>query len=295
LLPSSEFKALCGRMPVAVVKGNPVAQEFDISCGNSWVVVLDGKGETLDSFLGDLVGQGCTQESAGAFPVDLASRIEDCLRRTESLQELERRWLSQPWGGSKAFIGLEAYAKRAMEMSAIRHLAKRCDEVLTQCPPEEKEMRWLLRVMVYLARLQDNFGCIRQRESRDRLIEEGMELLLEQPAHPKAVEVSKALFEVLQQTFDFPGRTKACAERLRKAGAQDHAEALSQDLSKVLAWLQSSLPEFKGREKARYSAILGDAEAALKLAEDPACKAVLEQFGLLDEAQERLARREPAP
>src|SRR5438105_1051796 len=95
------MRALCDEVTVAVVRrsaaGSDAMQtEFAIPFFNSWVVVLDGRGETLARWIGDSAGAGCDERSADKFAENLVELIRKGLKRTESVQELERRWRSHP-------------------------------------------------------------------------------------------------------------------------------------------------------------------------------------------------------
>jgi hypothetical protein len=118
LLPSKDIAALGERVTLAVVRTNdpPCAElrkEFNVPFLNSWVVVLDIKGETLASWIGDAAGAGCKQSSVGKFPSNMAALIRKSLRRTESLQELERQWRKDP-RNLAAPLGRDARGLRAM-------------------------------------------------------------------------------------------------------------------------------------------------------------------------------------
>jgi hypothetical protein len=52
-------------------------REFAIPCLNSWVIVLDGHGETLASWIGDAAGAGCNKRSVDKFPRNLVRWIRN--------------------------------------------------------------------------------------------------------------------------------------------------------------------------------------------------------------------------
>jgi hypothetical protein len=109
---------------VAVRKSAPEAEalrrEFDARA-TAWLVVLDPRGELLDGGPADRTGAFEKKESAAAFAGPFLDRIETALKRTGSLQDLERLCDRNP-GSEAAF---EALASRLEELEAYTRLRER--------------------------------------------------------------------------------------------------------------------------------------------------------------------------
>ena len=314
LLPSPEIRALCGKVTVAASRiedpaSKALTGEFEIPYGNCWILVLDGKGETLASFMADHAGQGCTKESAGKFPAMIAAKIEACLKRTESLQALEQRWRADP----KDLPALQDFAARLEESDAHRRLTAFCDEALARpdlIPPVRDEVR--MRAFLGRSKTGDN---ITSGEARERFVEEGIRLLLDAPTHPKAAEALNWLcWSGLANAFDLPAKSQTVLDQLRteaetsgdgaRAKALDaHIQTLSDLCSKRIAQTEENLkklPETNRQGRGLGAATLGDAEGTLRFLDGPPDpswnKAMLALAAqLVSEAKEKLARARTAP
>jgi hypothetical protein len=279
LLPSKAIRALCKQTVVAVVRRDDpgcgeLRQEFDIPFLNSWVIVLDGKGETLASWMGDVAGEGCTQRAAEKFPRNLVKFIRRSLERGETVEELERRWRNRPHD-TERFEGL---ARRLAEMHAYGRLRQLCREGAAN-PELSQSQRDGFRIRAFIARASDNTERLSTRTARARFVREGEMLLVELAAHPQAAGLVGALFSRgYAHTFDVPTRSAQAIARLERAcrGAAD-ATPLKERIRELAAmreeWIAVTTEALRtsGEAFARkfLAATLGDARAAIKLCSRP--------------------------
>jgi hypothetical protein len=276
LLSSKHFEQLCKKIVVAVIKqadSSQFRQELSIPCLNSWIVVLDGKGETLASWFGDMAGAGCNSRSADTFPRNLVKLIRKRLERQESVEALERRCKSQP-ADSKTF---EAFAGRLAEMFAFGKLRKHCEEA-SRNHGLSKLLRDEFRIRAFTARASDYFGESFTEKIRAQFVHEGERLLVELAGHPKASALVDALFSRgFTQAFDVPGKTAQAISRLEKASRPGEPTPLKeriQEFSKMreewMAETKKSLMAISDKQaKDHIAASLGDPQAAMRLCSRP--------------------------
>lgn len=236
LLPSEEFRALCGKVSVAACRrSDPVAaalrKEFDITRLNAWVVVLDVKGETLASYVVDNVVHGCTKETAGEFPAQFSRSIEESLKRPESLQAEERRWRGNP----RDRAAYNALVVRLDEMWAYNRHAGVADEVAADISLPEA-WRDAARIDAFCARTRA------APEDFRSLLEEGEHLLVAFPGHALAPSVVRVLVGVLMRAPDPRSSAAACLARLdAEAGKAADPEPVRNQVKVLKAELQAAL------------------------------------------------------
>jgi hypothetical protein len=300
LLPSKAIRALCKQAVVTVIKKEDpgcaeLRKEFAIPYLNSWVVVLDGQGETLASWMGDTAGAGCTQRSVGKFPRNLARLIREGLERSETLEELERRWKDHPHDMER----FEALAHRLEEMEAHGKLRQLCREAAAN-PALSDRQRDEFRIREFTARASDPSERLSTRKARARFVREGEELLVELAAHPKAAELIHALFSrAYAHTFDVPGRSARAVARLERASRKvadptplkERIRELADMRAQWMAVTNESLQQMEdGFVKNFIGATLGDARAAIKFCSRPPYNEIPEYQEWLREAQKKRER-----
>ncbi|MBI3828492.1 MAG: hypothetical protein HY291_03190 [Planctomycetes bacterium] len=296
LQPAQEIIALREKAVLAVSRKDDadaagLRGEFGVVGLYTWIVVLDGKGETLASYMADSTGLPCAEESKAVFPGLVAQRISKALEEKASLQALERAWRANPADAE----ALDALAKRYLDCSRPRVFADLCEKELAH-EKQDAPTRNRLRLYRFLAKT-DPFYAFGggDPERKPALRAEAESLLFEFPTHPKAVNVEAALFETYASsaTFDVPGKIAAVAAKLRArakdsadpAGVEQRAKALEE---RAALWKREAQTEAAKKDHDIFIDVrLGDA------------KRTLEQFGgdersrayykeLLDEARAKL-------
>jgi hypothetical protein len=302
LLPSKAIRTLCKQTVVAVIRcdapaGEELRQEFAIPWLNSWVVVLDGKGETLASWVGDSAGAGCSKGSVARFPRNLVRLIRESMERGETVEELDRRWRKRP----RDMERFEAFARRLEEMHAHGKLYERCQDALA-LPGLSGTQRDDLRLRAFAARASDHTQRPSTRKACAAFVREGERLLVELAAHPRAGELVGELFYTgYADTFDVPSKSARAIARLERAARQlADATALKERIRELTELRQEwitrtteSLQRVADRTVRRYfAATLGDAREAIKLfsqasyRDDPKCREWLR------EARQKLEREQ---
>ena len=300
MLPSKDVATLAKEVVLAVVKVNDPAcaalrTDFAVPYLNSWVVVLDPKGETLASWLGDAAGGGCDKDRVGQFPANVVALIRRSLSRAESVEELERRWQAHR-GDMEAF---ERLAKRLAEMHRHRQLRQLCSDAASDpALPEQERDEYRLRE--YIARASDHTESRSTAASRAKFVRDGERLLMKLAGHPKSAELVNVLFASgYAHTFDVPARSARAIARLRRAArsAADAgaAEQRVRQLVEVRRKWIAEMEEFvrtsdRPSTKTFLAAILGDAEAAIQLFSQPPYSEVAEYREWLREAKAKAER-----
>jgi hypothetical protein len=279
LLPSKAIRSLGRRVVLTAVRAEDtrcvkLREEFSVPYLNSWVVVLDRRGETLASWIGDVAGACCTEESAGMFPGQLARLVRKSLRRTASVQELERHWRKSP-GNLTAF---DALATRLGEMCAFDRLRHLCREAAANPSLSEGE-RNDLRLQEFLAWSNGDQGGLHTRQGRTQFLREGENLLVELAHHPRAAELPEPLFRCgCAHGFDVPAQSARVIERLEKraqklkdpAALQERIGQFATRRREWIEWAQACLDDAEDASLNRYfAAQLGDAQAAIALCAEP--------------------------
>jgi hypothetical protein len=284
LLPSPEIKALSERAVVAAARRSDaicaeLRQEFGVPYMNSFVIVLNAKGETLASFMGDTAGRGCTKESCDKFGSMLAAKIEECLKRTESVQELRRRFDTEP--GSEA--ALDALVTRLEEVYGFSEIVTACERAASN-PDLPREKRDGLRIRGLQARSRDRSTFTGQ--GRAKFAVDVEKLLIEAASHPSAKELARTLFQIgYSNQFDVPTKTRAGVERL-KAALIEHRDplplkeriqeltAMFEEWSRSMETRMKSLPEGERGQSARavHAAHMGDAATTIEVFTRPQYK-----------------------
>ena len=301
LLPSKGIRALCEQAVVAVVKKGDAGcaelrKEFAVPYLNSWVVVLDGKGETLAGWIGDVAGAGCKKSSVGKFPLNLVRLVRKSLERGETVEELERRWKNRRHD-TELFEGL---ARRLAEMHAYGRLRQLCLEAAADTELSGPQ-RDGFRIRAFTARASDPAERLSSRKARAQFVREGERLLVELAGHPQAAGLVGALFSRgYAHTFDVPGRSAAAIARLeracRKAGdataLKERIRELAERREKWIAATRQSLQRIENASAKRFfAATLGDAHAAIKLFSRPPYSKYPEYRDWLQEAKRKAERQ----
>ena len=279
LLPSRAIRDLCRQAVVAVVKTSDAAcaalrKEFAIPYLNSWVVVLDGKGETLAGWLGDAAGAGCKKSSVGQFPRNVVRLVRKSLERTETVEELERRWMARPHDAG-LFEGL---AGRLVGMHAYGRLRRLCQDAAAN-PAFSEPQRDGFRIRSFVARASDPAERLSTRRARTAFVREGEKLLAQLAGHPRAGDLVGALFSRgYAHCFDVPARSAAAVARLERAcrEARD-AAPLKQRIGELAemreGWTSATRQALErvgdSSGKKFFAAMLGDARAAIDLFSRP--------------------------
>jgi len=297
LLPTREYKDFAKRQTVATTATDTtdaegLREEFALPNFNVWIIVLDGKGETLDQFCPDTDSE-CNEASKFLFATKLVARVEKALKEPLSLQEIERRWRAKP-ADTAAF---EALATRLDQMCQRRRLFTLCTATLKQSDLAPAA-RALLELQAFRAEAKD--FVYENEAGKDALTQRG-ELLLEKfPAHALAANVQAALTALLKEGFDVPLRWNASVVRIEQACAQPSAEqtsrlaAFRKERDEFLAALTRvrSSPEIAGNEQALlwYSALLGDAPTTIRILGKAEFKNNPQYAAILRQAQAKLAQ-----
>ena len=298
MLPSKEIAALAKRVTLAVVRTTdpPCAElrdEFGVPYLNSWVVVLDSKGEVLASWMGDFAGGECRENAAATFPGDVARLIRKSLKVADSLEELERRWQKDISNLSE----FDTYAGRLQQMHRYEKLQEIC-RVQAENPRLTTVTRQDFRIREFLARGSACRSDLHTGKGRERFAREGEKLLLELADHPKAADLPSALFEfVYAHGFDVPARSAEAIARLTKAAPQHphpaKLKARIRQLEKVAEDWIKQMKEYLSKaehatQKQFLAASLGDAQAAIDLFSQPGYKDVPDYRERVREAKGKL-------
>jgi hypothetical protein len=300
LLPSKAITKLSKEVVLVVVKQDDPAcaalrTEFAVPYLNSWVVVLDAKGETLASWIGDAAGGGCDKDKLALFPGKLVELIRRSLDQAESVEELERRWKAD-LSNADSF---ERLAERLAEMHRRHRLSQVCiDAAADPSLPEQKRNEYRLRA--FIARASDHSERRFTPASKAKFVREGERLLIELAGHPKSTDLVDILFATdYAHGFDVPARSDRAIARLRRAkrrasdpGALEErirqlSEAREKWIEEMTAFLQKS---DSATTKNFLAATLGDAEAAIQLFSQPPYNEVPQYREWLREANEKAER-----
>jgi hypothetical protein len=298
LLPSKEIAALANRVTLAAVRTTDpscagLRKEFGVPYLNSWVVVLDAKGEVLASWMGDVVGAGCRDSAAAMFPRSMARLIRKSVRVAESLEELERRW-QKDIGNLSEF---DNYAQRLQQMHRFDELQKIC-HVQAENPRLTASTRKDFRIREFLARGSACRSSLHTSQGCSRFASMGEKLLVELADHPKAADLLSALFGfVYAHGFDVPARSAAAVARLTKAVPKHpHPSALKERIRQLEKVAEDWIEQMKkylskaedSTQKQFLAASLGDAQAAVELFSQPGYKDVPDYHERVVEAQRKL-------
>jgi hypothetical protein len=296
LLPSEEVAELAKQVILGLARTDDPAceefrREFDIPFFNSWVVVLDARGETLASGFGS--AGHCNEDGLAKFAANMVALIQQRLRVGESLQELERRWRQAP-ADLDAF---DNYAKRLRQMYAFATLQRVCASQAGNRALGE-ELRNEFRIREYLARGLAPGRQLHTEKGHLRFAREGERLLVELASHPRAADLPGALFRtVYAHGFDVPTRTAEAISRLERAARElPDPRCLNKHLRQlrrlVRDWTTDMKEQLRKAEndllKQFLAADLGDAKAAIALFSQPGYNEVPEYQECLRAARRKL-------
>jgi hypothetical protein len=279
LLPSRAIRLLGKQVVLVAVRGSDprcagLRKEFSVPYLNSWVVVLNEKGETLDSWIGDRAGEGCNKRSLGKFPANLVKLFKESLQFTNSAEELERKWRSDPTDMG----AFEAFASRLRRISAFERLHRLYRAAAANRSLAAKA-RAEIKIRAFLDRAEDPATRPYSQRGQRQFLRKGEALLIALAKHPSSADLPAALFSYgCAHTFDVPGRSAAAVVRLkRRAQAVGNPPSLKERIrqfSRIRRQWINMHEEFlktanEGCAKNSVAALLGDPEAAIQLAEDP--------------------------
>lgn len=297
LLPSEEIAELAKQVILGLARTvdpscEEFRREFDIPFFNSWVVVLNARGETLASWFGDNAGH-CNEDGLAKFAANVVALIQQSLRVGESLQELERRWRQAP-ANLDAF---DNYSKRLRQMYAFATLQRTCASQARDRALGD-DLRNEFRIREYLARSQGQWREVSSEKGGRRFAREGERLLVELAAHPRAADLPGALFRtVYAHGFDVPTRTAEAISRLERAARElPDPRCLNKHLRQlrrlVRDWTTDMKEQLRKAEndilKQLLAADLGDAKAAIALFSQPGYNEVPEYQECLRAARRKL-------
>jgi len=207
------MKGLREKLPCAAIRkhdpaGPALMKEFDDGhFGYCGVIVLDGRGELLVFMSADSCDPECTKESIPRFPELLAAKIEAGLKRTESLQELERRWKKAPDDP----LAFDRYLERIEESYGTDGLYAITGPVLED-PARSKAVR----------DIADVWGYEQRRDKADlpaAFVAEGEALLARVAGTWAAGALVQTLFYFQAEQPDVPRQVTVSLARLEKAAA----------------------------------------------------------------------------
>jgi hypothetical protein len=261
------------------------------------VVVLDGKGETLASWIGDTAGAGCKQSAVSKFPCNLAALIRKSLRCTESVQELERRWRQY----TTNLVAFDRFADRLEAMDAFERLRQICRRQAGD-PQHSDERRNEFRIREFLARADGHGGELFTGRGRARFAREGEKLLVELADHPRSADLADVLFaRTYAHGFDVPARSAEAIARLEQAaGTRAKPERLWQRIRRLRRlrkrWIKD-MNDYRNSNndptsKQFIAASLGDARAAIALFSQPGYADHPDYQERLREAKRKLRQEE---
>jgi len=261
LLPSSEFKDLCRRVPVAATPRGPLARdlerEFRISTIDAPVfVLLDAKGETLRLLPAVEPTADCKRETAAHFPLAITRRIESALSGLgPSLQDLERGWAKDR--SPRAWSDLST---RLEEIKDYSRLAELC-EAHAEKPEWEgrKPPAWLLKALEY--RLWTCF--VDGAPANAKLLDLGGKILSTYPETSEAGSAVLVLWRGCSHGFDVPARSARAIQALERYGESISFRKRIDELKSMRAgWIR----RMEGVRTSDYHlAALGDAEAGIRV------------------------------
>jgi uncharacterized small protein (DUF1192 family) len=299
LLPSDRVRRFTEKaVVVGVRKADPACEawrkEFDVRA-TAWVIVLDPRGERLDSWMADATGLLKNKDTLDKFPAHFADKLEDSLRRKETLEDLERRWEAHP-ADESAFDKL---ASRLEELMADRRTRELCEK-FAALPGLPADRRGGALLRGFIARSRE-YGALATAEALDRFVQEGERLIAEQAAHPKAPQAAESLFRGgYANRFDVPGRSaagiariEALAQGLKDPGPlRERIGELTRLRQKEIERLQAARTAAKGNEanEGYYAVMLGDAETTVRLYSKPPYDTHAYYKTWVQEAREKLQK-----
>jgi hypothetical protein len=275
LLPAKSIRALCDKVTVAAVQishAKALRREFDIHWLNCQIVILNGEGETLDSFIADGAGHGCTKDSKDKFPDLLEKAIQNGLLRRESIQSFLRTWQSDP-----TTTRFDAVVSRLQCCGMYKTLKETCDSAAKD-KSLPSELRQKAEIQAFLAQSR-SIGRLKGCE----FLNAGEALLTKYPNHPLAGSVTSTMFyRGIANAFDVSAKTEACVDRLRTAtvnGASKlalakHIETMKSQCKQVIDRLKQVEKELENRKLPHAHAMwirifraaqLGDAKTLIEL------------------------------
>jgi hypothetical protein len=303
LLPSERFRALAAKAAlVGVREADPACKalrkEFDARA-TGWVIVLDRRGELLDCGMADETGALKTKEGCAKFPDLVSDRIERSLRRTETLQDLERTFEKAP----SEEAPFEKLASRLEELKMQTRLRALCERVaaLPGLPAERRSGALLLRFVARSREFSREFGSFGPPDAGARLIEDGERLLADHASHARAAGALEALFvSGYALGFDVPARSAAGIARLEKmaeglkepAPLRERIVELAVRREKEIEKLQAARAAAKAGSftEAWYALTLGDAERTIDFFSKPSYYTQAPYRRWVEEAREKLKK-----
>jgi len=196
---SEALAALARKVGLGVVKSDNVEfrEEFGIDRGTAWIVVLDGKGETLAS------------AAAGEKPEE---QIPVFLKRKESLQSLERGWTKD----AKNLKTRDEYLARLEEAGVWAKAMPILDAIAADAAVPQAQ-REDARVRSFLVRRPSRVSAAEYRDTWAEAVKVGEAIAVELPGSPRAKEVIAKLHALICCAFDIMPKLVACNDRMAVA------------------------------------------------------------------------------
>ncbi len=166
-------------------------KEFGVEPGAAWVVVLDGKGETLAS---------------AAAPKQLGDALDGWLKRTASLQALERSWKKDP-------KKRDEYLARLDEAGAWEKSVPIWEGIAND-PATPAADRDTARIRAFLAKRASH------GEAWHALVKSGEALAVEFADHALGKEILAKLHGLMTLGFDIPSKILASNARMAAAASE---------------------------------------------------------------------------
>lgn len=295
------MKTLCEKTIVAAIKRNdPVfnefKKEFNTQYQCSWVIVLDGKGETLAIWAGDKAGAGCTKESANKFAGLFVNKVHESLGYTSSLQELERNF-EKDVKDVGTFLSLTSRLEDMYDQKKLQTIYKSIQD------NEELKDSLVARVCSFKGSNR-NWKRLNNESGKAEYAEEGEKLIAELAEYPETKNILQNFFYTAYTVrFDVPSKSAAGIERLTKiAEKHEKAEALKKLIETLKemrqTWITTTenalknIKEGKNSEwmKGYYAAQLGDAETTVTCLEKSKQASNPLYQGWIKEAKEKLEK-----
>jgi len=298
-LPPTERLAELGRKAVLIGarKGDPASEllrkEFDARF-TSWLIVLDGRGELLESGFADRAGDFKKKETAEKCAGPFLDRVERSLERKMTLQNLERRWKRDP-AAESAFTEL---VERYEEMAAYARLREFCEKVAS-LPGLPAGRRADAQLRAFVTRPREMDSVVGTPEGKEQYIVEGEGLIAEHASHPRCSDAVQALFMGgYSGRFDVPSRTAAGVARLEAiARGLKEPDPLRNRIAELTRLCDAEMAKLRGAPKGDpasegwAAAMLGDAETTVRLLSQPPVANSPFYQALVKEAQEKLRQR----
>ncbi|MFC1587071.1 hypothetical protein ACFL54_02070 [Planctomycetota bacterium] len=283
LLSNQDFRNFCKKHFIAFIPRRhkeqlALSREFNINVGNSWLIVLDGKGETLCSMIGDSLGPRTDRNDASKFPPSAIKTIEILLKRKDSLQALERKALSDP----NDIDTFSKFRQRLGECDNHRKSAEFCNSVLQN--PDLEDAKREFYEFHYIDSSAWNIFDEKDPYSRQlhlNIAVKAEQFLVAYPHSENCEKIVSLMFRYIYfGVFDVPGFSAEGIARLKEHAASLQGEdqvALNKHIAEIekarevrIKRLRQTYEECKNDKNANktnigyYAALLGEIEDTVR-------------------------------